>query len=77
VRDLRTLQEVTESDLVYVKVFGERIAHLHFNLAPHRKGDALRGGPAMVDPGAQPLAVNDLTSTAARIRAAMTLSPTR
>lgn len=37
--------------LVYVNVFGERVAHLHFNIAPHRLGDPLRGGPGMVREG--------------------------
>jgi diadenosine tetraphosphate (Ap4A) HIT family hydrolase len=42
------------ADLAYVYVFGDRVAHLHLNLAPHRDGDALRGGPGLLDPGAQP-----------------------
>jgi hypothetical protein len=33
-----------------VYVFGDRTPHLHFNLAPHSEGDALRGGPGMVEP---------------------------
>jgi hypothetical protein len=28
-----------------VNVFGERVAHLHFNIAPHRDSDALSVGP--------------------------------
>jgi len=31
-------------------VFGDRTPHLHFNLAPHQAGDALRGGPRLLDP---------------------------
>jgi diadenosine tetraphosphate (Ap4A) HIT family hydrolase len=42
------------ADLAYVYVFGDRVAHLHLNLAPHRDGDALRGGPGLLDPDAQP-----------------------
>lgn len=38
----------------YVYVFGDRVAHLHLNLAPHRDGDALRGGPGLLEPGAEP-----------------------
>lgn len=56
----RVLREETEASLVYVNVFGERIAHLHFNLAPHRPGDPLRGGPGMLAEGAGPLPEADL-----------------
>ena len=70
-RVTRTLREVTGAELVYVNVFGERIAHLHFNLAPHRAGDPLRGGPAMVDPDASLLSLEELGAGADRIRAAM------
>ena len=35
------LQEATQSDRVYVYVFGGGIPHLHVHLAPHREGDAL------------------------------------
>ncbi len=64
----RTLRETTGAQIVYVNVFGERLAHLHFNLAPHREGDALRGGPAMLVEGAPPLPRHELEATAARIR---------
>jgi diadenosine tetraphosphate (Ap4A) HIT family hydrolase len=46
------LRAVTGAELVYASVFGERVAHFHVNLAPHRPGDALQGGPAMLVPGA-------------------------
>src|SRR3954468_24337618 len=39
------LKAESGADLVYVTVFGERVAHLHLNIAPHREGDALLGGP--------------------------------
>jgi diadenosine tetraphosphate (Ap4A) HIT family hydrolase len=42
------LKAATGAELVYVYVFGERVAHLHFNLAPHHPGDALVGGPGLV-----------------------------
>ncbi len=32
------LKRATSADLVHVHVFGERVRHLHFNLAPHRAG---------------------------------------
>src|SRR5689334_8978476 len=34
-----TIKEVVSADLVYVYIFGERVDHLHFNIAPHRAGD--------------------------------------
>jgi diadenosine tetraphosphate (Ap4A) HIT family hydrolase len=48
------LQVVTDAELIYVAVFGERNPHLHFNLAPHRAGDALTGGRGLADPAAIP-----------------------
>jgi diadenosine tetraphosphate (Ap4A) HIT family hydrolase len=46
------LRDATGADLVYAYVFGERVPHFHVNLAPHRDGDALQGGPAMLRSGA-------------------------
>ena len=46
------LRAASGADLVYASVFGERVAHFHVNLAPHRAGDALAGGPGMLAPGA-------------------------
>ena len=48
----RALTGAARGDLAYVYVFGDRVAHLHLNLAPHREGDALRGGPGLLEPGA-------------------------
>ena len=39
------LKAATDSELVYLYVFGDGIAHLHVHLAPHRRGDALVGVP--------------------------------
>ena len=33
------LKAETGADLVHVHIFGERVAHLHLNLAPHVAGD--------------------------------------
>ena len=55
-----TLKSATGADLVYVYVFGERVAHLHFNLAPHREGDALVGGPGLIRAGAPAVAGSEL-----------------
>jgi diadenosine tetraphosphate (Ap4A) HIT family hydrolase len=62
------LRNATDADLVYVNVFGERHAHLHFNLAPHRVGDGLTGGPGMIRPNAAPIAKTALEAVADRIR---------
>jgi diadenosine tetraphosphate (Ap4A) HIT family hydrolase len=48
------LRTATDADKVYVYVFGDRVPHLHFNLAPHRPGDALTGGPGLLQPDAEP-----------------------
>jgi len=67
-RVTRVLRDATDAELVYVNVFGERVAHLHFNLAPHRAGDALQGGRAMLTEGAEPLPRADLEEIAGRVR---------
>lgn len=64
----RTLREVTNAKLVYVNVFGERVPHLHFNLAPHREGDPLRGGPGMLAENATLVLRSELESIANRIQ---------
>jgi diadenosine tetraphosphate (Ap4A) HIT family hydrolase len=48
-RCARAIREATGAALVYVHVFGDGAAHLHFHLIPHLPGDALssevvRGG---------------------------------
>ena len=40
-RSTKALREATATEVVYVYVFGDGIAHLHIHLAPHRPGDAL------------------------------------
>ena len=42
------LREAAAADKTYVYVFGDHVAHLHVNLAPHRPGDALVGGPGLL-----------------------------
>jgi diadenosine tetraphosphate (Ap4A) HIT family hydrolase len=46
------LRATTAADKVYVYVFGDRVPHLHFNLAPHRSGGPLVGGPGLIRPDA-------------------------
>ncbi len=73
-RVTRVLRDTTGAELVYVNVFGDRVAHLHFNLAPHREGDALRGGPGMLLEPFSPLPRPELKTAAARIRALLEAS---
>jgi diadenosine tetraphosphate (Ap4A) HIT family hydrolase len=42
------LREAAAADKTYAYVFGDHVAHLHVNLAPHRPGDALLGGPGLL-----------------------------
>ncbi len=67
-RATAALREVTAADLVYVNVFGDRVAHLHFNIAPHREGDALLGGPGLLREGADPVPPELLTEVADQVR---------
>ena len=46
------IRGATAADKVYVYVFGDRVPHLHFNLAPHRPGDMLAGGAGLIRPEA-------------------------
>ena len=49
-RVTRVLRDAAGAEKTYVFVSGDHVPHLHFNLAPHRTGDALRGGPGLLDP---------------------------
>jgi diadenosine tetraphosphate (Ap4A) HIT family hydrolase len=46
------LREAAGAEKTYAYVFGDHVAHLHVNLAPHRPGDALVGGPGLLRPDA-------------------------
>lgn len=65
------LVAVTEADLVYIYVFGERVPHLHFNLAPHHQGDPLVGGPGLLREEAEPLAPEVLREVSGRVEEAL------
>ena len=49
------LKELTEADIVYALMFGDHVPHLHVNLVPHRAGDAVTGGVALLDESAPSL----------------------
>jgi diadenosine tetraphosphate (Ap4A) HIT family hydrolase len=61
------IRQESGAELVYVNVFGERVAHLHFNIAPHRTGDPLRGGPGMIREDATPLPEAELRHVISRV----------
>ncbi len=48
-RATTALRDAAGAEKTYVYVFGDHTPHLHFNLAPHRVGDALRGGPGLLE----------------------------
>ena len=72
-RVTKALKDATAADLVYVYVFGERVAHLHFNLAPHREGDGLAGGRALSDPEAEPMDTALVTRTNREVESLLAL----
>ena len=65
------LRRATAADKVYVYVFGDRVPHLHFNLAPHQPGDALVGGPGLLRPDAVPADLTEHQAAAAAIERAL------
>ena len=67
-RVTRALREAADAEKVYVYVFGDHVPHLHFNLAPHRAGDGLHGGPGLLDPSspAADLAAHQAVAAAVR-----------
>jgi len=71
----RALKLSTGAELIYVNVFGERIAHLHFNLAPHRPGGPLTGGPGMIIPGTLDLPPAEHAEAVNAIHTHLHLSP--
>lgn len=67
-RSARALLEAAKAERTYVYVFGDRVHHLHFVLAPHRAGDALQGGVGILHAGATDAdpAAHERITTAAR-----------
>ncbi len=66
-RATAALREATGADKVYVYVFGDRVPHLHFNLAPRHPGGALAGGPGLVRPDAPPVSPDAHEAAAAAV----------
>lgn len=67
-RATAALREASGADKVYVYVFGDRVPHLHFNLAPHQLGGPLAGGPGLLRSDAVPVeaAVHEAAAAAVR-----------
>ena len=65
------LRAATSAEKVYVYVFGDRVPHLHFNLAPHQSGDALIGGAGLLRPDADIVDAATHLAAAGAIRDAM------
>jgi diadenosine tetraphosphate (Ap4A) HIT family hydrolase len=42
------LRDAAGAEKTYLYVFGDHTPHFHVNLAPHRPGDALVGGPGLL-----------------------------
>lgn len=66
----RVLKRATGADKVYVYVFGDRVPHLHFNLAPHHEGGPLVGGRGLLEPSAPDATLAEHRAASAAIDAA-------
>jgi len=71
-RSTAALRAATGADKIYVYVFGDRVPHLHVNLAPHHPDDALIGGPGLLRPDAS--SADPATHEAAAAAIARTLA---
>ncbi len=69
------LRESTGAELTYAYVFGDRVPHLHVNLAPHVEGDALVNGPGLLRPDAVAASPERHATVAIAVRAALGTSP--
>jgi diadenosine tetraphosphate (Ap4A) HIT family hydrolase len=65
------LRVAAGAELTYAYVFGERVPHLHVNLAPHSAGDALVGGPGLLRPDAAAVPVEQHEAVARSVRDAL------
>jgi diadenosine tetraphosphate (Ap4A) HIT family hydrolase len=71
------VRTATAADKVYVYVFGDRVPHLHFNLAPHRPGDALIGGSGLIQSDARQADPSAHEAAATAIEQALAAPPPR
>jgi diadenosine tetraphosphate (Ap4A) HIT family hydrolase len=66
------LRTLTGAEFVYALMFGDHVPHLHVNIVPHRPGDAVTGGAALLDPAAPPLPREVHEAFVARLRVSVT-----
>ena len=68
-RVTEALRVAADAERTYAYVFGDHVPHFDVNLAPQRAGDALRGGPGLLDPNAPDaaLAAHQAVAAAARV----------
>ena len=64
------LKTLADADIVFALMFGDHRPHLHVNLVPHRVGDAVTGGDALIDPSALDLPRDVHEAFVARLRTA-------
>jgi diadenosine tetraphosphate (Ap4A) HIT family hydrolase len=62
------LRAAAGAERTYAYIFGERVAHLHVNLAPYVAGDALVGGPGLIRADAVALPAERHEEVAATVR---------
>ena len=62
------LRTLTGAEFVYALMFGDHVPHLHVNIVPHRPGDAVAGGAALIDPSVPPLPREVHDAFVARLR---------
>ena len=66
------LRTLTGAEFVYALMFGDHVPHLHVNIVPHRAGDFVTGGAALLDPAAPALPREVHEAFVARLRDALT-----
>jgi diadenosine tetraphosphate (Ap4A) HIT family hydrolase len=67
-RVTQALRDASGAQLTYAYVFGDRVAHLHVNLAPHHPGGPLVGGRGLLAPDAVDAAPEAHAATADAVR---------
>ncbi|MFI5942770.1 HIT family protein [Streptomyces uncialis] len=70
-RATTAIQAATGAEKVYVYVFGDRLPHLHFNLAPHHPDGPLTGGPGLLRPDAESVPPAEHHAMAAAVERAL------
>jgi hypothetical protein len=69
------LRAAVGAELTYAYIFGDRVPHLHVNLAPHTDGDALVGGPGLVRSDASEVPATRHQEVSAAVREQLQATP--